>query len=165
MKIIISPYSQKLRNNQENPKNYPYWAELINLLHEDGHEILQVGVVGEEPLCGKTVFDYPLVMLKKKIMEYDTWISVDNFFPHFAQHVGKNGIVLWGKSDPKIFGYENNINLIKNRDNLRTHQYDIWENESYNPDVFVSPEQIKKSLMEGLNAGIFSVTADECAGV
>ena len=43
--IIISPYSKPLRNGLNNPKNYPYWKELISLINE---EIIQVGVDGEE---------------------------------------------------------------------------------------------------------------------
>ena len=45
--IIISPYSKSLRNGKTNPKNYPYWKELIRLINEP---IVQVGIDGEEQL-------------------------------------------------------------------------------------------------------------------
>ena len=45
--IIISPYAQKLRNGKENPKNYPYWKELIAIIDQP---IVQVGVKGEQQL-------------------------------------------------------------------------------------------------------------------
>ena len=45
--IVISPYSKKLLNGSRNPKNYPYWKELIALIDEP---IVQVGVDGEEQL-------------------------------------------------------------------------------------------------------------------
>ncbi len=32
MKIVIFCEAQKLRNGKENPKNYPWWVELISLL-------------------------------------------------------------------------------------------------------------------------------------
>ena len=43
--IIIAPYAQKLISGKENPKNYPYWEELIKQIDEP---IIQVGVVGEK---------------------------------------------------------------------------------------------------------------------
>jgi hypothetical protein len=42
--ILISPYAQKLRNGNQNPKNYPWWPELISKIDE---EIVQVGIKGE----------------------------------------------------------------------------------------------------------------------
>jgi hypothetical protein len=47
--IIIAPYAQKLRNNKENPKNYPYWKELIAMIDE---LIIQVGVDGRLLMIG-----------------------------------------------------------------------------------------------------------------
>ena len=41
----------------------------------------------------------------------DFWISADNFFQHFAHYYGKKGFVIFALSDPKIFGWEDNINL------------------------------------------------------
>ena len=45
--IIISPYSKALRSGKRNPKNYPYWQELIELIKEP---IVQIGIEGEEQL-------------------------------------------------------------------------------------------------------------------
>jgi len=45
--IIISPYSKKLMSGKNNPKNYPYWKELIRLIKEP---IVQVGIEGEDQL-------------------------------------------------------------------------------------------------------------------
>ena len=43
--IIISPYAKKLHNEKVNPKNYPYWKELIKLIDQP---IIQIGIDGEE---------------------------------------------------------------------------------------------------------------------
>ena len=51
-KIIISPFSRVLRNGKPNPKNYPYWPELIKLLREKNMCVVQVGFKGEEELPG-----------------------------------------------------------------------------------------------------------------
>ena len=42
--IIIAPFAKKLLNGKKNPKNYPFWREVIYEL--PGH-VVQVGVDGE----------------------------------------------------------------------------------------------------------------------
>jgi hypothetical protein len=142
--IIISPYSKKLRNDQNNPKNYPWWPELISLLKHD--TIVQIGVEGETQLVEEFHKNLSLKQLKELILECRTWISVDSFFQHFAWDVGKYGIVLWGQSDPNIFGHPENINLLKDRKYLREKQFWWWEQCEYNEDAFVKPEEILKYL-------------------
>jgi len=145
MKILISPFSKKLRNGNENPKDYPYWDKLLELIKK--HEIKQIGIAGEKILVKDYYQDRPFTEIKQLLDWCDIWISVDNWFPHFVNNYGdKKGIVLWGKSDPKLFGYDNNINLLKGEKNLRKNQFDIWENEVYDENVFVLPEEILKYL-------------------
>ena len=48
--IIISPYAKKLISGKQNPKNYPFWKELIELIELVGEFIVQVGIDGEEQL-------------------------------------------------------------------------------------------------------------------
>jgi len=152
MKVVISPYSQKLRPPKEkevNPKNYPYWKELIELLK--GHEIIQVGVNGEQRLVQDTRFNWPLNDLKNLISECDFWISVDNFFPHLAYHVNKRGVVLWGPSDPQLFGYPTNVNILKDKSYLRPDQYGIWESIEFDPNRFVKAEEVYKIVNKEFN--------------
>ena len=150
--VIISPYSRPLRNDKPNPKNYPWWEDLVQLLLSDGWEILQVGRGGEPPLSGvtSTHFGLKLHEVTNIIAKADTWIAVDNFFPHLvaSELKGKVGIVLWGKSDPVIFGYPSNKNLLKNRSFLRTQQYAMWEDDLYDPQVFVEPAAVLAALRE-----------------
>ena len=153
-KIIISPYSKPLLNGKPNAKNFPSWKELVALLIQEGYEVIQVGTLGEEIIPGASsiVLGAPLSSLKDLISEALTWISVDNFFPHFATLVcHKKGIVLWGKSDPVIFGDSSNFNLLKSRDCLRKEQFKWWETEEYDPSVFVSPEDVVKVLQENFS--------------
>lgn len=145
MKIVISPFSQKMRNGKENPKNYAYWKELIELLKD--HEVIQVGVKGEPILTKDVHFNWPLKKIKELISECDLWISVDNFFPHLAQCVNKPGVVLWGRSDPLIFGYKENTNILKDRSLLRPDQFDIWEKIDYNSDIFVKPNEVYEIIV------------------
>ena len=148
MKIIISPYSQKLRNGKNNPKNYPYWNELVRELKKNNFYVIQTGVKGEEFIEGvdEIQFNRPYKELEELLKECNIFISVDNFLPHLANCIGVRGIVLWGQSDPDIFGYKENINLLKNKKYLRKNQFDIWENCEYNRDSFVSISDIISSI-------------------
>jgi len=141
--IIISPYSKTLTNGNRNPKNYPYWKELIELIDEP---IIQVGVEGEEQLVPEFCKNLPIARLKELIAECRTWIGCDSFFQHLAWSCGKPGIVLWSVSDPLIFGHPENHNLLKSRDYLAENQFLWWNFTEYNADAFVKPKEVIKFL-------------------
>jgi len=141
--IIISPYSKALTNGNRNPKNYPYWKELIELIDEP---IIQVGVEGEEQLVPEFCKNLPIARLKELIAECRTWIGCDSFFQHLAWSCNKPGIVLWSVSDPLIFGHPENHNLLKSRDYLAKNQFLWWNFTEYNTDAFVKPEEVIKYL-------------------
>jgi len=136
--IILSPYSQKLRNGKNNPKNYPYWQKVIDEINKiGGYNIIQIGVEGEAKFKGcEHKFNLTMKELKDLTLSAYTFLSVDNFYPHFCNTLGKYGIVVWGKSDPEIFGYKQNNNILKNRKFLRKNQFDIWEAEEFDAKVF-----------------------------
>lgn len=148
--ILISPYSKPLRNGEQNSKNYPYWAEVINGLKDD-YRLVQIGVIGEIGLVDDFRRDLPLRVIGELLMNKDlhTWISVDNFLPHLAHVVGcKPGIVLWGPSDPNIFGYKENKNLLKARKYLRPDQFGVWESIKFNADAFVPASYVINAVKE-----------------
>ena len=93
--IIISPYAQKLRSGKENPKNYPYWKELISLIDEP---IIQVGIEGEEQLVDDFRKNLSLNDLGSLVDQCRTWISCDSFFQHFCWDREKYGIVQIGRA-------------------------------------------------------------------
>jgi ADP-heptose:LPS heptosyltransferase len=141
--IIISPYSKPLRNGLENPKNYPYWEELITQIKEP---IVQVGVDEEKQLVEDFRKNLTIPELRTLIGECRTWISVDSFFQHLAWDCGKPGIVIFGQSDPQIFGHPENINILKHRFYLREQQFWWWEQCDYKEDAFVKPAEVLKYL-------------------
>jgi ADP-heptose:LPS heptosyltransferase len=141
--IIISPYSKALRNGKRNPKNYPYWQELISLIKEP---IIQIGIEGEEQLVPDFRKNLSLSELRDLVNESKTWISCDSFFQHFGWELKKYGIVLWSVSDPLIFGHPENINLLKDRNNLVENQFLWWEFTEYDHNKFVNPDQVIKAL-------------------
>ena len=143
--IIIHPFAKKLVNGKENPKNYPYWEELIQKISKSIH-IVQIGVEGEKQLVPDFRRNLSIFELRQLIAKCDTWIGVDSFFQHLAWEQGKEGVVLWSVSDPLIFGHPENINLLKNRDYLAPNQFLWWDFTPHNPDAFVKPEEVIKFL-------------------
>lgn len=143
--VVISPYSRKLRNGKNNAKNYCYWQQLIDMLVENGWRVVQLGVGDEKKFDNATsyAFNLKLKEIKALIMSADTWIAVDNFLQHFlAEMVWKPGIVIWGRSDPEIFGYKHNINLLKDKKYLRPDQFNIWEAIDFSEECFVLPNEV-----------------------
>lgn len=140
-RIVISPYSNKLRNGQKNPKNYPYWNQLITLLHANNFDIIQIGITGEDKL--KNVDSYMFNLSFKEICTLidnsSMWISVDNFLPHMinCEKINTKGLVLFSRSDPKLFGYPQNINVLKSRNYLRPDQFFIWEQCPYDKNAYI----------------------------
>ena len=143
--ILIHPYAKPLRNGKENPKNYPYWEELIGKIDEP---IIQVGIEGEKQLVPDFRKNLPIAELRKLLKECRIWIGVDSFFQHLAWDEGKKGIVLWGPSDPLIFGHPENINLLKDRSCLVDNQFIWWEATEHRNDRFVKPKEILEYLKE-----------------
>lgn len=141
--IIISPYAKRLQNGKENPKNYPFWHELIALIDE---HIIQVGIDGETPLVDDFRPNLSMSELRQLIKDCRIWIGVDSFLQHLAWSEGKPGIVLWSVSDPLIFGHPENTNLLKSRDNLAKNQFLWWDFTEHNPNHFVPPETVVKYI-------------------
>lgn len=150
MKIIISPYSKQLREKSTpHPKNFPHWEKLISILQEAGHQIIQVGVNGEKELVPDVRFGLSSKELIELMEGADLFISVENFFPHMVHYNfkgRKGGIVLFGKSDPEIFGYPENRNLLKDKKYLRWDQFGPWEDTEYIEEAFVSPEVVAQNV-------------------
>lgn len=131
MEILLSPYSRKLLNGKVNPKNYLYFPFVISKIRAKYPEarFVHVGTSDREQFPGTAehLVDLPMWELKKRLDSCFTWISVDNFFHHFAAYYGKMGIAIFTVSDPNIFGHPINYNLLKDRLYLRKRQYQLWE--------------------------------------
>lgn len=143
-KIIISPYSKKLKNGKTNPKNYPYWKELVQLLIKDGYEVEQFDLPNEPPINGITKWKkaLPIYKIHEILPEYDFFISVDNFFHHMCAYHNFKGYVLFSQSDPKIFGHDLHTNIYKDTKYFRLKQFEIWEQCEYNNDAFLSAKSV-----------------------
>jgi ADP-heptose:LPS heptosyltransferase len=141
--IIISPFAKKLTNGKENPKNFPYWKDLIGMIDEP---IVQIGVAGEPQLCPDFRQDLPLEDIKNLLKECRTWIGCDSFFQHLAWSEGKPGVVIWSVSDPLIFGHPENINLLKSREQLAANQFLWWESTDFDADKFLTAKEVFQAI-------------------
>jgi len=145
MKIIIHPWSRKLRNGNKNPKDYPYWKELVKELVKE-HELIQVGEEGEEKLVDDFRTNLSFGEIREVLFDCDMWISIDSFLQHLAWRIGKKGIVLFGQSNPDIFGHKENINLFVDKKYFRQWQFQTWEETDYKVDAFVSIKEVLKVI-------------------
>jgi len=142
--ILIAPFAKPLMNGKTNPKNYPYWKELLALISE---EVVQVGVDGEEQITQQFLKNLPIARLRELIAECRIWIGCDSFFQHLAWDCNKPGVVLWSVSDPLIYGHPENINLLKDRSYLAQNQFLWWDFTEYNSDAFLKPEEVIKYIL------------------
>ena len=121
---LVSPWSR----HPKNEKNYPYWNNLMFGLAVRGWRLIQVGVDGESKLDGcEYKFNLELVLLEKLLLDVGHFIACDNFLHHMAYSLGIEGVVLFGPSDPVIFGYPTQLNILKSRDYLRKDQFGFYK--------------------------------------
>jgi ADP-heptose:LPS heptosyltransferase len=142
--IIIAPFAKKLSTGV-NPKDYPHWDKVIDLLKD--YDLVQVGTASEQQLVEDFRPDLPLDQLADLVRQCTTWISVDSFFQHFCWDLGKKGVVIWGPSDPIIFGHPENVNLLKDRSVLYPDQFLTWEQIPVRRDIFVEPEVVVSAVL------------------
>lgn len=151
--VVISPFAQALRNGKENPKNFPYWKELVALLVESNIKVIQIGSSKDNKIPGITDFrqNLKLSQIRELLKECDTWISVDSFLQHLnSNYERKQGVVIFSQSNPDIFGYKENINLLKHRKYLREKQFWLWEQCEFDADAFVSAETVHATVLKVL---------------
>lgn len=143
--ILLFPYANKLLDNKPNPKSPPldWWEKLISLITDD---IIQVGINGEHQLVDNFKKDCSIDELSVLINNCKTWIGIDSYGQHLCWSFKKYGIVIWGQSNPRIFGHPENINLMKHPDYLMSNQFLKWDMIPYNSECFVEPEEVVKYI-------------------
>ena len=133
--ILISPFAQRLRNSKPNPKSPTpdWWAAVLKDLDLP---VVQIGLAGEPALVPDFRAGLSLGRITELVRACATWVSVDSFLPHLAHHVGIPGVVVWSRSDPNLFGYPDNWNLLKSREYLRKNPFGMWEEEEFDSEAF-----------------------------
>ena len=148
MKILFSPFARSLPNMDFNPKDYVWPEEVVKFLMEQGHEVVQVGVEGERQLCPEFKKGLRFGDLGDLILACDTAVTIDSYLQHHCDYLGKRAIVIFGVSDPLIFGHPRHINLLKDRSYLRSNQFDTYNGYPWVKEAFVEPETVIRALCD-----------------
>jgi ADP-heptose:LPS heptosyltransferase len=144
-KILISPWSRPRTDGKQNAKNYPYWNELAIMLDRDEYDVIQLIHGNEQQLLVNGITfkkDLTLPQIEKLVLSCDTFVCVDNFLHHLGHYVGVRGFVLYGVSDPSLFGYDTNINIYAGRKYFRQYQFQTWNEVEFNAEAFVNPNRV-----------------------
>jgi len=149
--VLISPFARSCRSGKISPKNYPHWDEVIHVLKRDGIETVQIGKNGEPDLGVFKAFNLSFKEIRALIDKCEVWISVDNFLQHMIGPKGKPGIVLWGPSNPNIYGYSSNLNLYADEKGFRRNQFDMYENVK--ASNFVEAKVVIGAILNKLKEG------------
>lgn len=157
--ILVSPWARRTTDGRLSPKDYPFWPDVVGLLKAEGREVWQLSLPGEPdvPGCDRRFDGLPLPKIREHILACEAWASVDNFFQHFAWSIGRRGVVVFGPSDPVIFGHPENLNMLKDRSSLRPRQFGLWsEVESFDPKLFPSPAEVARAVLSTIPRKSFS---------
>lgn len=156
MRIIIAPCERKWYD-KVCAKCFPYWEEVVAKLEERGHHLIQVSQLHNT----RYVKDFRLDSYGNNLSlnaisnifyndRADTFITIDSFFQHLAHNVEKKvnpgGIVIFSKTDPQVFGYPENVNLLKDRKYIREKWWRVWKEEPYDKDAFVTADEVVRAV-------------------
>ncbi len=149
-RLVLSPYSSKVANPLGNPKNYPRFQDVVTILKNTGiWHITQIGTATETAFTNVDAMmtNATLDQIEQLIETCDVWLAVDNFLHHMLRNNSK-GVVVWGQSDPNLFGYGNHVNLLKSRSYLRENQFGTWDECQYRTDCWVGPDEVASAVIQ-----------------
>lgn len=142
--ILIIPYPRRNQDGSKNAKLYPWWEKVIEELKRT-YNLIQLGEKGEKELVEDVRFNYTKQQHTELLKNSLTFVSVDTWYPHFARKI-RPGVVIWGKSNPDIYGYPEHFNIFKDRKYFRKEQFKTWTTEKYEEHVFIEPEIVVQSV-------------------
>jgi len=147
VKLLLAPFAARgpSLGGKPSPKDYPWPKELAELL-ETEHDVIQMAGAEDVQVAKDVRRNLPHPQVVELIKWSDTGICVDSYLQHAFWEVGKPAIVLFGISDPLIFGHPENLNLLRDRKYLRPQQFDLYYVNQYCNEAFVSPEEVIEAL-------------------
>jgi ADP-heptose:LPS heptosyltransferase len=112
-----------MQNGKPNPKNWPYWFELISLLVSAGHHIEQCGEEHDTRICGSFIHRISMETVIEDLNRYDLCLCVDTWLQHAAVAAGVPAVVIWTATNPEVFGNAANINVVAESPRFAKDQY------------------------------------------
>lgn len=125
--ILVQFHGGRNPSNLDAPKNimakdFPQKStiELIQQIRNKypNLTIINMSLPGEFPIPGTVQLDFKYSVWFSIIKHCTTFISIDSSLQHISAAFNKTGIVLWGATNPKQWGWEHNINLENNQCSL-----------------------------------------------
>ena len=121
-----------------------------------GYTVVQIGRKGEDQLQGVDDYWWSLSLkeLQKRISDCRCWISVDNFLQHMCNSMDTivPGVVIWAESDPTLFGYSYNRNVLKSQKFLRPNQFDVWHGVKQKEFMFEKADKVFEHITKFLQS-------------
>ena len=147
MTILYAPFARAMPQlaGKPSPKSYPFAKELADLIVAR-HTLVQLGGQEDEELTPDFRKNLSFDEVGKLISTCDTAVCVDSYLQHHCWYLNKKAIVLWGISDPLIFGHPIHDNLLVSRSFLRPNQFDLYYSNEHNPGAFVLPEVVLETI-------------------
>jgi len=134
--------------NPLHPKTYPFWEELVVEL-EKIQPVVQLVRAGDKDLVADVRRTYSPVDMAELMTQCSCWVSIDTFIPKFSRFFNKRGVVIFGPTDPLVFGFPENINLLKDRSYIRPDPDAPWGDDEVNdPEKFVSVDVVVNAVKE-----------------
>lgn len=94
------------------------WEKVVKDIQKTTYlKVYQVGGANDEKIesCDRHFLGIDYRLSIALLEKCETFVSVDTFLQHAGHAIGKKGVVLFGPTDPAIFGHESNLNIYLNR--------------------------------------------------
>jgi hypothetical protein len=135
-------------------KTYPFWNILIDNLKEAGYKVVQFKFKNEPSYNNvDEVITPSFPTIVELLKDPDSYlISNDSFIPHLLNVYlpTKKNFVLFGCTNPDIYGYSQNINILKSKSFLVENQFTVLKDLQPNKNMWIEPifilEIIEKNL-------------------
>lgn len=90
----------------------PSWTTLCSELRSQGHQVVQLGVKGEKKIQGVSFIEATTLSDLVFLLGHSRLhIDGEGGLVHLAHSVGTKSVVLFGATDPKVYGYPTNVNI------------------------------------------------------
>lgn len=148
MTLLYAPFAARAPSlgGKPSPKDYPHAQELAAKLQEN-YEVIQVAGNDDLQVVSDVRRNLTFDEVGKLISESDGGVCVDSYLQHHFWFTGRRAVVLFGISDPLIFGHPENLNLLRDRSFLRPQQFDLYYTNQYNTEAFVKPGEVMEAVM------------------
>lgn len=152
---MLGPYKNIIimhihsRSSQNHHWSHNKWVELIREMPD--YTFVQLGlpdelhVEGAIDLRGKTSLREAFALIKCA----DSFVGIDSNFSHVTNAFDIPGVVLFGDSDPLLWGHENNINIYKKVECSPCYYY-LWNEKcpyDHSCMTSISVREVKEALL------------------